>query len=218
MDSLEVDYLDRQGKPLLLENVFNKATKSDFTLIKSILNPSVDMHSNVVSILKTLHSKDSFNVEDVFKKYSKYMFENNCHQYSFAFAFLSGILGIKTTLLECYGIQDLKESGNKIIRLPPEDRFSVLNMNHNPHCLVGFEMDGKEVLISPKHFKLDGDSLTSVLDKSCHERSIYIKRVLDGLVASDSFDQQKFPVWIKLKKREKESHYYKAFERREVNI
>ncbi len=218
MDSLEVDYLDRQGKPFLLDDIFNKVKKSDFTLIKSILNPSVDTHSNVVSVLKQLHSKDSFNVEDVFKKYSKYMFENNCHQYSFAFSFLVGVLGIKTNFLECYGIQDLKETENKIVRLPPEDRFSVLNVNHNPHCLIGLEMDGKEVLVSPKHFKLEGDMLVSVLDKSCHERSVYIKRVLDGLDGNSSFDHLKFPVWLKQRKGGKEYKYYKVFERRDVLI
>jgi len=219
MDPTEVDYLDRVGKPLNLDDIFNRFKKSDTSLIQSILGQTVDIHSNVVAILKQLHSKDSFNAEDLFKRYSKYMFEGNCHQYSFAFGLLAHVLGLKTTLLECYGIDDLENSGNKVVRLPPEDRFAVLNMNHNPHCLVGFEMDGKEVLVSPKHFKIEGDRLASTLDKKCHERSIYIKRVEDpALVKSNSFDYKNFPVWLKQKKEEQELKYYKAFERKVVII
>ena len=221
MNPMEVDYLDRVGKPLNLEEIFSKVKKSDFSLIQSILGQTVDKHSNVVAILKQLHSKDSFNVEDVFKKYSKYMFEGNCHQYSFAFGLLANVLGIKTTLLECYGIQSLEETENKIVRSPPEDRFSVLNLNHNPHCLIAFEMDQKEVLISPKHFKVDGDRAVSTLSKVCHERSSYVKRVENAeLLKANAFDYTKFPVWFKLKTsaKKEEGKYYKAFERREVVI
>ncbi len=219
MDSVEVDYLDRVGKPLNLEEVFNKFKKSDFSLIQSIVGQTVDTHSNVVAILKQLHSKDSFSVEELFKKYSKYVFEGNCHQYSFAFGLLASVLGLKTHLLECYGIENLEKTSNKIVRLPPEDRFSVLNLNHNPHCLVAFEMDGKEVLVSPKHFTIEDERIVSVLDKSCHERSIYIKRIEDeDLLKTNSFDHLKFPVWLKQKKTEQEGRYYKVFERREIGI
>ncbi|GEM_PF-1928793 len=219
MDSLEVDYLDRIGKLLNLEDIFNRVKKSDFSLIKSIIESSIDPHSNIVSILKQLHSKDSFSVEDLFKKYSKYLFEGNCHQYSFAFGLLASVFGLKTTILDCYGIEDLRKTNNKIIRSQPEDRFFVLGLNHNPQCLVSLEMDNKEVLVSPKHFKLDGDRLVSSLNPVCHERSIYIKKLEDGyLLKANSFDHLKFPVWLKSKRAEKEVKYYKVFERKEMSI
>ncbi len=209
-------FTDTQHEPLKLITIFDNYSKEKV----GHFQPSIDSnpHAVIETLLRELHRNKGF--QELFSLLSTQKFENTCRQCSYAFALLLKLQAFAAVfLLDSYEVEAPEKNNITITKKAPEQKFSNKGLQHNPHCLLGIEINEVEYLLSPKHFRMQQDTLHSTFESEAHlfKSSIYLKRFINDKLREKNpcWDMVAYPLWLKSENIPK---YYKVFSRTPVVI